>query len=214
MFEQTTQNLYRRALDRGQRRLLWSMLTGRSRSLLHLASVEANCGVRACCNVGLRSVPIARICGSEGRACDFDCDFNPLQNNTQDRWLAIAAARRRGRVLPPVALIQVGDVYFVRDGHHRVSVARALGHVTIDATVEVWQVDKPVPWDALGRASNRRPPDQGIGVERVFERLWREGARLQEHTLLILHNLLSAVRQPRATIPLALTAASKYQVPS
>jgi hypothetical protein len=192
MFEQATQNLYHRALDQGQRRLLWSMVTGRPRFLLHLASVEANCGVHACCNVGLRKVPIAQICGSEGRACDFDCDFNPLQKNTQDRWLAIAAARQRGRVLPPVALIQVGDVYFVRDGHHRVSVARVLGDLTIDATVEVWQVDKPVPWDALGRVPTRRPPGQPMGVERVFERLQREGARLQEHTLLILHDLLSA----------------------
>lgn len=192
VLEQATQNLYHRALDRGQQRLLWSMLTGRSRSLLHLASVEACCGVRSCCNVGLRKVPIAQIRGSEGRAGDFDCDFNPLQKHTQDRWLAIAAARRQGRVLPPVALIQVGDVYFVRDGHHRISVARALGHLTIEATVKIWQMDKPVPWDVAGRALTRRLPIQQTGVERVFERLRREGARLQERTLLSLRSLLSA----------------------
>jgi hypothetical protein len=193
VLEQVTQNLYHRALDRGQRRLFWSMLTGQSRSLLHLENVEASCSVRVCCNVGLQKVPIARICGSEGRAGDFDCDFNPLQNHTQDRWLAIAAARRRGRDLPPVALIQIGDVYFVRDGHHRISVARALGHLTIEATVEVWQLDKPLPWDTPGGPPTRRPPGQGIGVECVFEKLRYEGARLQERTLLSLRYLLSVI---------------------
>jgi hypothetical protein len=90
-------------------------------------------------------------------------------------------------------LIQVGDVYFVRDGHHRISVARALGHLMIEATVEVWQVDGPVPWNTQRRASARRPAGQPIGVERAWERLRGEGARLQERTLLSLRNLLSAV---------------------
>jgi hypothetical protein len=90
-------------------------------------------------------------------------------------------------------LIQVGDVYFVRDGHHRISVARALGHLMIEATVEVWQVDGPVPWNTQRRASTRRPAGQPIGVERAWERLRGEGARLQERTLVGLRNLLSAV---------------------
>jgi hypothetical protein len=57
--------------------------------------------------------------------------------------------------LPPVALIQVGDYYFVRDGHHRISVARALGQQVIEATVEVWQVDKPLPWEQRVQAHDR-----------------------------------------------------------
>jgi hypothetical protein len=55
--------------------------------------------------------------------------------------MGLAAARQRGIVLLPVDLIQVGDVYFVRDGHHRISVAQAFGQKQIDAEVTVWDVD-------------------------------------------------------------------------
>jgi hypothetical protein len=63
------------------------------------------------------------------------------------RWLRVAAARDQGKVLPPVVLVQVEDVYFVRDGHHRISVARALGQLDIEAEVTVWQVPGPLPWE-------------------------------------------------------------------
>ncbi len=131
--------LYRCARDRGRRRQLWSRLSGGSRRLLDLKSIEANCDARTCCDAGRRTVPIAQIGGSEGRAGDFDRDFNPLQDYTRERWLGIAAARERGQALPPVSLAQVGDIYFVKDGHHRISVARALGQKAIEAKVVVWQ---------------------------------------------------------------------------
>jgi len=137
--------LYRRALDKGRRGKLWSMLTRRPRRLLALAVVEANCKIRARCDTGLQTVPIDQICGSEGRAGDFDRDFNPLKRHTQQRWLGIAEARRQGTKLPPVALVRVGDLHFVRDGHHRISVARALGQSAIEAKVEVWHVDGSLP---------------------------------------------------------------------
>jgi hypothetical protein len=76
-------------------------------------------------------VQIDRISGSEGRSSDFDRAFNPLRSHNRDRWLGITAARRRGKSLPPIELIQVRGVYFVRDGHHRISVARALGRLDI-----------------------------------------------------------------------------------
>jgi hypothetical protein len=57
-------------------------------------------------------------------------------------------ARQQGAKLPPVALIQVGDVYFVKDGHHRISVARALGQVEIEAVVTVWHVAGQLPWES------------------------------------------------------------------
>ena len=83
---------------------------------------------------------IDQICGSESRAHDFDADFYPLQENTKERWLSIAAATQRGCQLPPVILIQIGESYFVRDGHHRISVARAQGQKTIQAKVETWRL--------------------------------------------------------------------------
>jgi hypothetical protein len=153
---QATIMLYNNALARGRRGQLWSGLTGCSRGLLSLGQVAQACTVQTQRSAGRRTVDIAQICGSEGRAGDFDRDFNPLQERTQARWLGIAAARQRGRHLPPVALIQVGDRYFVRDGHHRISVARALGQKTIEATVQVWQVDGPLPWGQRSQAPSRR----------------------------------------------------------
>jgi hypothetical protein len=85
--------------------------------------------------VGLRTVPIHSIRGSESRCQDFDADFCPLQTRTRERWLSVATARIKGLTLPPVELIQVGTEYFVRDGHHRISVARALGEQNIEAEV-------------------------------------------------------------------------------
>jgi hypothetical protein len=53
-----------------------------------------------------------------------------------------------GDPLPPVELIQVGSVYFVRDGHHRISVARAMGQQEIEAVVTVWQTADILPWES------------------------------------------------------------------
>jgi hypothetical protein len=147
--------LYQRALDRGRRGQTWSMLGGRLRCMLSLESVRAASHVVSSHDTGLRTVPIDRIMGSEGRAHDFDCDFNPLHDMTRDRWLGIASAMQKGRALPPVALIQVGDRYFVRDGHHRISVARALGRQAIEATVEVWLVEGTLPWKQRAQAPGR-----------------------------------------------------------
>ena len=139
---QATMRLYDDALARGQWGLLWAFLTGRSRGLLSLqgalqsATVQAVIAAKAC------MVPIAQIDGSENRIADFDRNFNPLHDHTRDRWLTIARALQRGRYLPPVKLIQVGDHYFVRDGHHRISVARALSWDAIEATVELWIMGK------------------------------------------------------------------------
>jgi hypothetical protein len=146
-------NLYNRAIGRGRRGWLWSCLLGRSRRLLDLKEIETRCRVNDRSATGLRTVPIEQIRGSEGRTNDFDRDFNPLKNHTQERWLGIAKARQRGRVLPPVSLVQLGDLYFVLDGHHRISVARALGQQQIEARVTVWQVEDSLPWERPAPAS-------------------------------------------------------------
>lgn len=152
---QATMLLYTKALARGRRGQLWSGLTGRTRGLLSLGEVAQACTGQARCSGGTRTVAIAQICGSENRAADFDHDFNPLQDHTRDRWLGIAAARLQGRSLPPVALIQVGEQFFVRDGHHRISVALALGQKDIEATVEVWQSGELLPVGQRPQASVR-----------------------------------------------------------
>jgi hypothetical protein len=135
--------LFSRARRRGQWGRLCATLTRRSRCLHALAEVGAERTVSARSRAGTRTVPIDQIRGSEGRVNDFDRDFYPLQAHSKGSWLSVAAAREQGVTLPPVELIQVADVYFVRDGHHRISVARAVGQLDVEANVTVWQVNGP-----------------------------------------------------------------------
>jgi hypothetical protein len=141
------ENMYDQVHSQGQWGRIWSKLTGRSRRLLSLAEVKTCCAVRTRAAAGMQTVSIKQIRGSESRSRDFDRDFNPLRHSSRARWLSIALARQQDKPLPAVQLIQVGDIYFVRDGHHRISVARALGQLHIDAEVIMWQVNGPLPWD-------------------------------------------------------------------
>jgi hypothetical protein len=120
---------------------LFSFLTGRSTNLLDLTTEISERRIRNQHDAGSRTVAINRINGSEGRTGDFDRDFNPLHTRTRDRWMSIAIARSQGNTLPSVELIQLGDGYFVRDGHHRISVARAFGEEYIDARVIVLELE-------------------------------------------------------------------------
>jgi len=84
---------------------------------------------------GLQVVQLEDIVGTVDRAADFDRGFRPTSQRLRSRWERIAAAQRRGEAMPPVSLFKVGDLYFVRDGHHRVSVAKSQGRDDIDAYV-------------------------------------------------------------------------------
>jgi hypothetical protein len=86
-------------------------------------------------SIGLQVVPIGAIVGTVDRSRDFDRSFRPTSRRVRSRWEQIATAIRRGEAMPPVDLLKVGEIYFVRDGHHRVSVACALGRSDIDAYV-------------------------------------------------------------------------------
>lgn len=83
-------------------------------------------------------IPVADIVGteSETRARDFAADFRLRNRALDDRWQRVACAMLSGRPLPPVDLVLVGELYFVRDGHHRVSVARSLGLGSVRARVQ------------------------------------------------------------------------------
>jgi hypothetical protein len=85
---------------------------------------------------GIREIPLDAISGTlePSRAALFDRSFRPTRA-ARGRWERVWLAEHRGAVLPPIAVVRVGDGYLVRDGHHRVSVARARGACTIDATV-------------------------------------------------------------------------------
>jgi hypothetical protein len=85
---------------------------------------------------GVRAIPLAAITATvePNRAAQFDGEFRP-RATARERWLRIWLAEYRGTLLPPISVVGVGDAYAVRDGHHRVSVAKARGAVMIDAVV-------------------------------------------------------------------------------
>jgi hypothetical protein len=85
--------------------------------------------------LGLQVVALDSIVGTVDRGRDFDRSFRPTSARVRSRWEQIATIARRGEPLPPIDLLRIGEIHFVRDGHHRVSVARALGRADIDAYV-------------------------------------------------------------------------------
>ena len=145
---------YRQATFAGSLHRLSSIISRRSNKLMALDRVTARLTVKSRYYAGIRAVPLVRIRGSEARSDDFDADFCPTQTHTKDRWVRIAIARRMGTTLPAVQLIQIGNDYFVRDGHHRISVARAMREEYLDAEVIVWQV-----------AEQQRVPQSTISCE-------------------------------------------------
>jgi len=84
---------------------------------------------------GCKAVPIKLIAGSEGRYRDFNKYFLPKSDHLRSRWERVDEAHLRDIVLPAIQLYEIGGVYFVRDGNHRVSVAKAKGVEYIDADV-------------------------------------------------------------------------------
>jgi hypothetical protein len=81
----------------------------------------------------LRPIPLEAIVGTVDATTDFDAGFRPATDRVSTRWQSVARAHRSGRALPPIAVIERRDGYYVLDGRHRVSVARALGQRDIDA---------------------------------------------------------------------------------
>ncbi len=127
--------LYEKVLRQGKWHAVWNKIRRRDNHLRDLAHLDGASERKPARSAGVVNVPLSRIVGSEGRVRDFDREFRPLSEHTRERWIGIAAARRNRVALPPVELIQVGDSYYVRDGHHRISVARAAGQVEIESRI-------------------------------------------------------------------------------
>jgi hypothetical protein len=85
--------------------------------------------------LGLQVIQLDSIVGTVDRSREFDRRFRPTSGQVRERWQRLALAQRRGESVPPIEVYRVGDMHFVVDGHHRVSVAHALGLKTIDAYV-------------------------------------------------------------------------------
>lgn len=126
---------------------LIALLKRSPNDLLPFEEVRARLNVRSQRDSGGQTVPLDRIIGSEGRYADFDRQFAPRTDATRFRWMSIDRAHHEAVALPAVELYKLGDIYFVKDGHHRISVARMQGQLAIDAHVTELVVDVPLTPD-------------------------------------------------------------------
>src|SRR5512147_2510047 len=101
-------------------------LRGQSTELLSFDDIKARLRLREESYKGLQDVPLDQIVGSVGRYRDFTSNFLPRRSTSPSRWSRVYAQVNSMEGVPPIELYKVGDVYFVRDGNHRVSVARQL----------------------------------------------------------------------------------------
>jgi hypothetical protein len=120
-------------------------------------------------DLGEQSIAIETIVGTVDRGREFDREFRPTSSRARTRFERIAEAQRRGVSMPPIDVYRIGELHFVRDGHHRVAVARAQGRETIDAhVVEV---------------ITRVPADRSLSLDdlplKTHERLFRERVPLR-----------------------------------
>jgi hypothetical protein len=123
------------------------LVRGKSTELLSYEDVRARLRLREEDYRGLQEIPLDKIVGSVGRYHEFTRSFLPKRNAMQERWSRVYAVATGMQGLPPIEVYKVGDVYFVRDGNHRVSVARQLGARTIQAHVTELRTSIPLSPD-------------------------------------------------------------------
>ena len=103
--------------------------------ILPFDDVVAALGMRGERYVGLQTIRLDNVVGTVDSLRDFDRRFRPTSSTMRSRWERLALAQRRGEPIPPIDVYRIGDLYFVKDGHHRVSIAMATGQKTIEAYV-------------------------------------------------------------------------------
>lgn len=151
---------YQRARFKAFLNQVWSALAGRSNTLLSYDEVKEKLHLAGPIYRGVQTVPVDQIAGSLNRYQQFDRAFLPRTDETAYRWQSVNRAFYEDISLPPVVLYKVGDVYFVVDGHHRVSVAREQGQEFIEAEVRECATKVHI-------TPNLRPEDLEILSEKV-----------------------------------------------
>ena len=129
--------------------------------ILPFDEVVAALGRRGERSLGLQTIRLDSVVGTVDYSRDFDRRFRPTSGRVRERWERLALAQRRGESIPPIDVYQVGDMYFVEDGHHRVSIALATGQKMIDAYVTEVLTAIPPGHPAAGRPALQ-------GYERMF----------------------------------------------
>lgn len=114
---------------------VWAAISGQPNRLLSYDEIKEKLHIGGPIYRGVQTVRVDQIAGSLNRYHQFDRAFLPTQDDTSSRWISVNRAFYQDVSLPPVVLYKVGQVYFVVDGHHRVSVAREQNQEFIDAEV-------------------------------------------------------------------------------
>lgn len=151
-FTQHSKEDFSKAYWKGFWRSIISWLRQSDNELLPFDEVRKRIPMRGQHYRGLQQIETSKIIGSESRFNDFDRAFLPRQTNTRARWESIDRAYFEDVILPPIDVYQVGDVYFVKDGNHRVSVARERGQAFMDAYVV--EIDIPGKMDTTTNIHN------------------------------------------------------------
>jgi len=135
------------ARRRAEIREVFAMLTGESTQLLSYEDVRNKLKATEANKRTYKDIPLNSIMGSVGRYTDFTKDFLPRRDSIRNRWAAIMEKATNLQGLPPIDAYQIGEVYFVLDGNHRVSVARELGATHIQAYVTELRTRVPLSPD-------------------------------------------------------------------
>ena len=133
--ESQTENDFSKARNKALFNEIQHLLSPEEASLISLNDVKQLLKPKAETYQGMKVIPIDKIVGSEGRYKDFDNHFFPKSNFLKQRWERVDEAAIKDIILPPIKVYELSGVYFVRDGNHRVSVAKARGTEFIDAEV-------------------------------------------------------------------------------
>ena len=134
---------FRAARRRAEIERILARLRGKSADLLCYRQVQELLQPARSGSTLRQTLPIDAIVGSVGRCAEYTRSFLPAHDRDQQRWTDVSQAGAGSRARDPIAVLQVGDVYFVADGHHRVSIARLRGQQQVDA--QVIQIETRVP---------------------------------------------------------------------
>jgi hypothetical protein len=130
--------------------------------ILPFGEVVAALGMRGERHLGVRTIKLDSVVGTVDSHRDFDRRFRPTSARVRERWERVALAQRRGESMPPIEVYRIGELHFVRDGHHRVSIALARGERTIEA--DVTEIRTVLPAKGIER--------RGDLVVRGYERMF------------------------------------------
>lgn len=138
---------FRKIRSKSALKRFWSGVKGESLDLLPYDEVSAKLRAVSQTDRGLQQIPLKQIIGSVNRLDDFDRNFRPLNDSDSTRWASVKTAMTSpfSPGVPPISVYQIGDVYFVLDGNHRVSIAKQMGFEDIEAYVTEIKTKVPLP---------------------------------------------------------------------